>query len=45
MRALLDSVDLENAVVTADAAHEQPETAEYIAGERESDYFLFTQGN
>ena len=45
VRALLDSVDLENAVVTADAAHAQRETAEYIAGERESDYFLFVKGN
>jgi predicted transposase YbfD/YdcC len=43
-------VDLENAVVTADAAHAQRETAEYIAGKkqdgnRESDYFLFVKGN
>ena len=45
VKALLDSVDLENAVVTADAAHAQRETAEYIAGERESDYFLFVKGN
>lgn len=45
VRALLDSVDLENAVVTADAAHAQRETAEYIAGERESDYFLFVKTN
>ena len=41
VRELLDSVDLRNAVVTADAAHAQRDTAEYIAGERESDYFLF----
>jgi predicted transposase YbfD/YdcC len=45
VKALLDSVDLEHAVVTADAAHAQRETAEYIAGERESDYFLFVKGN
>jgi predicted transposase YbfD/YdcC len=50
VRELLDSVDLENAVVTADAAHAQRETAEYIAGSkddgnRESDYFLFVKGN
>jgi predicted transposase YbfD/YdcC len=45
VRELLDSVDLRNAVVTADAAHAQRETAEYIAGERESDYFLFVKGN
>ena len=41
VRELLDSVDLRNAVITADAAHAQRETAEYIAGERESGYFLF----
>jgi predicted transposase YbfD/YdcC len=45
VRALLDSVDLRNAVVTADAAHAQRETAQYIAGERESGYFLFVKGN
>ena len=45
VRELLDSVDLRNAVVTADAAHAQRDTAEYIAGERESDYFLFLKGN
>jgi predicted transposase YbfD/YdcC len=45
VRELLDSVDLRNAVVTADAAHAQRETAEYIAGERESAYFLFVKGN
>ena len=50
VKELLDSVDLENAVVTADAAHAQRETAEYIAGKKEdgnrgSDYFLFVKGN
>ena len=49
IRELLEPVDLENAVVTADAAHAHRETAEYIAGSkddgnRESDYFLF-KGN
>jgi len=43
-------VDLENAVVTADAAHSGAETAKYIAGSqqdggRESDYFLYVKGN
>jgi predicted transposase YbfD/YdcC len=47
---LLETVDLENAVVTADAAHAQRETAEYIAGKKEdggrgSAYFLFVKGN
>lgn len=41
---LLDSVDLRDAVVTADAAHAQCETAEYIVGEREADYSLL-KGN
>ncbi len=50
VRELLDGVDLRNAVVTADAAHAQRETAQYIAGPaeeggREADYFLFVKGN
>jgi predicted transposase YbfD/YdcC len=45
VRELLDGVDLSGAVVTADAAHSQRETAEYVAGDRESDYFLFVKGN
>jgi predicted transposase YbfD/YdcC len=50
VRALLDPVDLHNAVVTGDAAHAQRDTAEYIAGStrdgnRGSDYFLFVKGN
>ena len=50
VRELLESVDLKNAVVTADAAHACRETAEYIAGKKEdgnrdSDYFLFVKGN
>jgi len=34
VRELLEPVDLENAVVTADAAHAYRETAEYIAGSK-----------
>ena len=50
VKALLEPADLENAVVTADAAHAQRETAEYIAGSKDdgnrgSDYFLFVKGN
>jgi predicted transposase YbfD/YdcC len=50
VKALLASVDLENAVVTADAAHSSAETAQYIAGKeedggRESGYFLYVKGN
>ena len=36
VKALLDIVDLGNAVVTADAAHARRETAEYIAGKIEN---------
>ncbi len=42
VRELLDPVDLTGVVVTADAAHAQHDTAEYIGGERESDYLLTT---
>jgi predicted transposase YbfD/YdcC len=50
VKALLDAVDLRNAVVTADAAHSGTETARYIAGKeedggRESGYFLYVKGN
>ncbi len=50
VKALLDAMDLRDAVVTADAAHSSAETAQYIAGKeedggREADYFLFVKGN
>jgi predicted transposase YbfD/YdcC len=50
VRELLDAVDLRNAVVTADAAHAQRETAAYIAGPeeeggRDADYLLLVKGN
>lgn len=50
VKELLEPVDLDNAVVTADAAHACRETAEYIAGKkqdgnRESAYFLFVKAN
>ena len=35
VKKLLDAIDLVNCVVTADAAHAQRDTAEYIAGKRE----------
>jgi predicted transposase YbfD/YdcC len=49
-KALLGGVDLENAVVAADAVHSCRETAQYIAGKREdggreADYLLFVKGN
>ena len=50
VKELLKDVDLDNAVVTADAAHSCRETAQYIAGKeqdggREAGYFLFVKGN
>jgi DDE family transposase len=50
VRELLETVDLDSAVVTADAVHAQRGTAEYIAGKkedgnRESDYFLLVKGS
>jgi predicted transposase YbfD/YdcC len=48
--ALLENVDLDGAVVTADAGHACRETAAYIAGRpdaggRGADYFLSVKGN
>ena len=50
VRELLENVDLNGAVVTADAVHCQDDTAEYIAGPeeeggRDSAYFLFVKNN
>jgi predicted transposase YbfD/YdcC len=45
VKELLDPVDLTGAVVTADAAHAQRDTAEYIAGDRESDFLFQVKGN
>jgi predicted transposase YbfD/YdcC len=50
VKALLEHVDLDNAVVTADAVNAQRDTAGYIAGPaedggRDSAYFLFVKGN
>jgi predicted transposase YbfD/YdcC len=50
VRTLLENVDLDGAVVTADAACAQRDTADYIAGKeedggRDSAYFLFVKGN
>ena len=50
VRQLLDPVNLENAVVTRDAAHAQRDTAQYIAGSKEegnraSDYLLTVKAN
>lgn len=45
VKQLLDEVDLTGAVVTADAAHAQHDTAQYVAGERGPDYLLAVKGN
>jgi predicted transposase YbfD/YdcC len=45
VKELLDPVDLTDAVVTADAAHAQRDTAGYIAGERDADYLLLVKGS
>jgi predicted transposase YbfD/YdcC len=45
VKELLDPVDLTGAVVTADAAHAQRDTAEYVAGDRESDFLFQVKGN
>jgi predicted transposase YbfD/YdcC len=45
VKDLLDPVDLTGAVVTADAAHAQRDTAGYIAGDRESDFLFQVKGN
>jgi predicted transposase YbfD/YdcC len=45
VKELLDPVDLTDAVITADAAHAQRDTAEYIAGERGADYLLTVKGS
>ena len=49
VKELLGRVNLENAVVTGNAAHAQRSTADYIAGgkaggTRGSDYFMFVKG-
>jgi predicted transposase YbfD/YdcC len=45
VRALLDGLDLDGRVVTADAAHAQYDTADYVVAERGGDYVLQVKGN
>jgi predicted transposase YbfD/YdcC len=45
VRALLDGVELAGLAVTADAAHAQADTAEYIVFERGGDYILQVKAN
>lgn len=48
VKALLETVPVgegEQVVVTADAAHTQAETAEYLKGERGFDYIMTVKGN
>ena len=44
-RPLLEGVDLEGAVVTADALHCQRDHARYLVGERHADYLLVVKEN
>jgi predicted transposase YbfD/YdcC len=43
--ALLDGVDLADKIVTADAAHAQDATANYLVNTRQCDYTLTVKGN
>jgi predicted transposase YbfD/YdcC len=43
--SLLDSVDLADKIVTADAAHAQDATADYLVNTRNADYTLTVKGN
>jgi predicted transposase YbfD/YdcC len=43
--ALLDPVDLTGKIVTADAAHTQDRTADYLVNTRNADYTLTVKGN
>jgi predicted transposase YbfD/YdcC len=45
VRALLDGLDLDRRVVTADAAHAQWDTADYIVAQRGGDYVLQVKAN
>jgi predicted transposase YbfD/YdcC len=43
--SLLDSIDLADKIVTADAAHAQDTTADYLVTTRNADYTLTVKGN
>lgn len=45
VKDLLNPLDLDGVVVTGDAAHTQHDTAEYIAGDRDAEYFLAVKAN
>jgi len=45
VKALLDPVELEGAVVTADAMHTQRETASYLVQEKKADYLFTVKDN
>ncbi len=45
VRPLLDDIDLDGAVVTADAIHTQRDHANFIAGEKGADYVFCVKGN
>lgn len=45
VKPLLDAVDIEGSVLTADAMHAQKETARYIVEEKKADYLLMVKEN
>jgi hypothetical protein len=45
VKALLDPVELEGAIVTADAMHTQKETAAYLVEEKKADYVFTVKDN
>lgn len=45
VKALLDELDLEGVVVTADALHTQCEEAEYLVRDKKADYLFTVKGN
>jgi len=45
VKPLLDGLDVEGSVITADALHTQTETARYIVEEKKADYIFEVKGN
>ena len=45
VRSMLKGVDVEGVVVTADAAHTQRDTAQYLVSDKQADYVLAVKGN
>ena len=45
MKLLLEPLDIQGAVVTADAMHTQKNTATFIVNEKKADYFFTVKDN